>query len=84
MTAPVMYAAASLARNSTTPATSPAAANLPSGTAASIAFLRSSGSTAVMSVSTNPGAITFAVMFREPSSRASDLARPTRPAFDAA
>ena len=29
-------------------------------------------------------AITFAVMLREPSSRARDLARPTRPAFEAA
>jgi len=35
-----------------------------------------------MSVSTNPGAMTLAVMFREPSSRAIDRARPTRPAFE--
>ena len=37
-----------------------------------------------MSLSTNPGATTLEVMPREPSSRASDLARPTRPALDEA
>ena len=47
------------------------------------AFL-SSARTAVMSLSTKPGAITLAVMPREPSSRARDRARPTSPAFEAA
>ena len=84
MTAPVTYAASGPARNATAPATSSAEAYRPSGTAPMIAALRSSVSTAVMSLSTNPGAITFAVMPREPSSRASDRARPTRPALDAA
>ncbi len=37
-----------------------------------------------MSVSTNPGATTLAVIDREPSSRAIDRAMPTRPDFDAA
>jgi len=49
-----------------------------------MAAFRSSGSTAVMSVSTKPGATTLAVMFREASSRASERARPTRPDLDAA
>ena len=49
-----------------------------------MAALRSSDSTAVMSLSTKPGAITLAVMLREPSSRASERASPTRPALDAA
>jgi hypothetical protein len=37
-----------------------------------------------MSVSINPGATTFTVMLREATSRASDLQKPMRPAFDAA
>ena len=37
----------------------------------------------VMSVSMKPGATTFAVMPRPPSSRAMERARPTSPAFDA-
>ena len=37
-----------------------------------------------MSVSTKPGATTLAVMLREPSSRAIERARPTRPALLAA
>ena len=37
-----------------------------------------------MSVSTNPGATTLTVTLREPTSRASDLQKPIRPAFDAA
>ena len=37
-----------------------------------------------MSVSTGPGATTFTVMLREPSSRASDRAKPTIPALAAA
>jgi hypothetical protein len=37
-----------------------------------------------MSVSTNPGATTFAVIPRDPSSRATDRASPIRPDFDAA
>jgi len=38
----------------------------------------------VMSVSMKPGATTFAVMPREPTSRASDLVNPIIPAFAAA
>ncbi len=41
-----------------------------------------SDSSSVMSVSMKPGATTFAVMFRAPSSRVSERAMPTRPAFD--
>ena len=37
-----------------------------------------------MSVSMKPGATTLAVMFREATSRASDLVKPMSPAFDAA
>ena len=37
-----------------------------------------------MSVRTGPGATTLAVMLRDASSRASERARPTRPAFEAA
>ena len=36
-----------------------------------------------MSVSMNPGATTFAVMLRLPSSRVSERAMPTSPAFEA-
>ena len=39
---------------------------------------------AVMSVATGPGATTLQVMLREPSSRATERAKPTRPAFEAA
>ena len=42
------------------------------------------GQRAVMSVSTNPGATTLAVMLRDPSSRAIERASPTSPALDAA
>ena len=37
-----------------------------------------------MSVSTNPGATTFAVIEREPSSRAIERAMPTSPDLEAA
>ena len=37
-----------------------------------------------MSVSTKPGATTLTVMPREPSSRASERAKPIRPALEAA
>ena len=37
-----------------------------------------------MSVSMNPGATTFTVTLREPTSRASDLQKPISPAFEAA
>ena len=47
------------------------------------AFL-SSDRFAVISLSTNPGATTLEVMPRDPSSRASDLARPTSPALEEA
>ena len=43
-----------------------------------------SGRSLVMSVSTKPGATTFAVTPLEPSSRAIVLVRPTRPALLAA
>ena len=54
----------------------------PSGTEPEISPRRFSSSVAVISVSTKPGAITFAVMPRLPSSRANDRAIPTKPAFD--
>jgi hypothetical protein len=56
----------------------------PSGTWPMMACCRSSGSAAVMSVATKPGATTFAVMLRDPSSRATERARPTKPALLAA
>jgi len=59
-------------------------ANRPSGTPASTSARRRSGRSAVMSVCTKPGATTFAVMEREPSSRASERARPISPALAAA
>ena len=65
-------------------AISEAEANRPSGTCSVIFAFRSSESTDVMSVSTGPGATTLTVMLRLPSSRASERARPTRPALDAA
>ena len=37
-----------------------------------------------MSVAMGPGATTLTVMLRDANSRASDRARPTRPALDAA
>jgi hypothetical protein len=84
ITAPVTYPASGPARKATAPATSSADAYRPSGTAPMICALRSGDRTAVMSLSTNPGATRLAVMLREPSSRASDLASPTRPDLDAA
>ena len=51
------------------------------GTAFAISSLRASVNSAVISVSTNPGAITFAVMPLLPSSRANDLAIPSKPAL---
>ena len=59
-------------------------ANRPAGIALRISALRASGSTAVMSVSMKPGATTFAVMLRLPSSRVIERAMPTRPALLAA
>ena len=49
-----------------------------------ISALRASGSTSVISVSMKPGATTFAVMLRLPSSRVIERAMPTRPALLAA
>ena len=83
ITAPVMCAA-SAGEEGTTPAISSAVAILPSGTAAVSSARRFSPRSAVMSVATTPGATTLTVMPREPSSRASDRAKPTSPAFDAA
>src|SRR5262249_45340221 len=55
MTAPVMYAAASPARNVTTAATSSGVAIRPSGTCPRISACRCSSSAAVMAVATKPG-----------------------------
>ena len=46
-------------------------------------FFTSSESTAVMSVSMNPGATAFTVMLRLAISCASDFVNPISPAFDA-
>ena len=59
-------------------------ANRPAGMALTYAALVSLGQAAVMSVSMKPGATTFAVMPRPPSSRVTDRAIPTRPALLAA
>ena len=56
----------------------------PAGMALRISALRASVSSVVMSVSMKPGATTFAVMLRVPSSRVIDRASPTRPALLAA
>ena len=84
MTAPEMYAASSDAIQATTPATSSAVAKRPAGMLRLYSACVSSGRAAVMSVSMKPGATTFAVMPRAPSSRVIDRAMPTSPAFDAA
>ena len=47
-------------------------------------FLTSSGNLAVISVIINPGAMALQRMFREPSSKATDLVKPIIPAFEAA
>ena len=52
-----------------------------SGMDAKISFRRASVISAVMSVSMKPGATTFAVMLRPPSSRAIDRAKPSKPAL---
>src|SRR3954451_20463851 len=83
-TAPVTYDASSVARKAMTAATSSGVAVRPRGTAARISSLRASLRSAVMSVSTKPGATTLLVMPRLPSSRASEREKPTRPALLAA
>jgi hypothetical protein len=55
-----------------------------SATALRISARRSGVKSPVISVSTNPGAITFAVIDLDPYSRAMDRAIPTRPALVAA
>ena len=77
MTAPVMYDASSDAMNLTAAATSAGEAKRPAGMPARYSFRRSSGSSAVISVSTKPGATTLAVIPRPPSSREIDRANPT-------
>ena len=49
-----------------------------------VAVTGSAGSSAVMSVSTQPGVTTLVVIEREPSSRARERAMPISPALDAA
>ena len=68
----------------TTPATSSGVANRPAGMFRLYSAWVSSGSSAVMSVSMNPGATTFAVMPRPPSSRVSERAKPTSPLLELA
>ncbi len=79
-----MYEASSEARNRTVAAISSGCAYRPSGTCDTMFDRCSSVSALVMSVSTKPGATTLKVMLREPSSRARERAKPTRPALDAA
>ena len=79
ITAPFMYAAFSEAIKDTTSAISVASENLPRGIDSAISCLRLSPNSAVISVSTNPGAITLAVMPRLPNSRANDRAMPISP-----
>ena len=83
MIAPVMNAASEDAKNAIVPAISSGLASLPSGTAAVSASRRSSESAANMSVATGPGATTFAVIERLPSSRAIDRASPMSPDLEA-
>src|SRR5206468_11139850 len=83
-TSPVMNAASSEQRKRTAPATSSGSPRRPSGVAASIAPVASSGRTSVSRVFTYPGATTLARTLREPSSRARDFVKPMIPAFAAA
>ena len=73
------YAASSEPSHRTTAATSAVLANRPSGICPRYSACLSSGRTAVISVSTKPGATTFEVIDRLPSSRASERAIPTSP-----
>ena len=84
-TCPVIYAASSDARKHTAAATSSARAEPAERNLRRPVALRASPSIArVMSVSISPGATTFTVMPRDATSRASALAKPISPAFDAA
>src|SRR5216683_1777465 len=82
-TSPVMYDAASLARNATALATSSAVPSRASGIASINRALTGSPHSDVMSVSIRPGETAFTRIFREPNSLAIDLVRPINPALDA-
>src|SRR5436309_2113531 len=83
-TCPVIYDASSDARKHTAAATSSTVPSRPSGIWAAQSTCVFPLIARVMSVSTSPGATTFTVMARDATSRASALAKPIRPAFDAA
>src|SRR5206468_7512963 len=83
-TCPVIYEASSDARKLTALATSSVLPTLPSGIIFTAVCLNSSLSTAVIPVSTKPGATALHVMFREATSRAIAIVSPISPAFDAA
>ena len=74
-----MYAAFLEAIKVTTSAISSALQNRPKGTWLATSARRFSSRSAVISVSTKPGAMTFEVIDRLPSSRAKDRAIPTSP-----
>ena len=81
---PVTYEAASDPRNPTTLATSAGSPTRPRAAPDAVASAAAAPRGAVMSVAMNPGATTFTVMPRDPTSRATDFANPIRPAFEAA
>jgi hypothetical protein len=83
-TSPVMKAAESDTRNRTALATSAGSPSLPSGVPERIASRAGSGSTSVSSVEMYPGAIALTRIPLLPSSFASDLVSPIRPALEAA
>ena len=84
MVEPVMYDAISDAKKTTEFAMSSGVAALFRGMVLVHAFNCSSFNAAVMSVATKPGATQFTVIPREPTSFASDLLKPIKPAFAAA
>src|SRR5438309_4506027 len=83
-TSPVIYDASSDARKHTAAAISSAVPSRPSGICDAQSTCDFSVIARVMSVSTMPGATALAVMPRDPTSRASALTNPIRPALDAA
>src|SRR5215218_4675693 len=82
-TCPVIYDASSEARKHTAAATSSGVPSRPSGICSDQSRFALSTSPRVISVSISPGATTFTVIPREAISRASDLHKPIKPAFDA-
>src|SRR6266853_2536540 len=82
-TAPVMYPASSLARNTIAAATSAFVPMRPRGTRVSNPSFTSCGNGSVMGETMNPGATAFTVIFRDAISTAKARVKPISPAFAA-